>query len=264
MSTGAGDEVEVVATERPDAYLVRVGGRDQSLVDLADPHHLAFDYVRRIADVVDDHAVPGEPLRVLHVGGAGLTLPRYVHATRPGSWQVVLEPDAALTERVREELPLPRRSGIRVRAQDGRTGLAGVRDGAADRVVVDPCVDREVPRGLVALDAVAAVARVLAPGGLLLANLSDRAPFPLARDLVAALREHLPHVLVSAEPATLRARRAGNLLVVAGAAGVPRAALAARARSAGAPYRVLDDVAVASSFGGGRVRRDPGGRPSGS
>ncbi|MEO1961400.1 MAG: hypothetical protein ABGW82_10600, partial [Paracoccus sp. (in: a-proteobacteria)] len=53
------------------------------------------------------------------------------------------------------------------------------------------------------------------------------------RDLVAALGEHLPHVLVSAEPATLRARRAGNLLVVAGAAGVPRAALAARARSAG-------------------------------
>ena len=108
------------------------------------------------------------------------------------------------------------------------------------------------------------LARVLGPGGLLLANLSDRAPFPLVRDLVAALGEHLPHVLVSAEPATLRARRAGNLLVVAGAAGVPRAALAARARSAGAPYRVLDDVAVASSFGGGRVRRDPGGTHSGS
>lgn len=261
---GTGAEVEIVATERPAAYLVRVGGRDQSLVDLADPRHLAFDYVRRIADVVDDHATPGEPLRVLHVGGAGLTLPRYVHATRPGSWQVVLEPDEALTARVRAELPLPRRSGIRVRAQDGRTGLGGVRDDAVDLVVVDAFADGEVPGDLVTLEAVQELARVLVPGGLLLANLSDRAPFPLVRDLVAALGEHLPHVLVAAEPATLRARRAGNLLVVAGAAGVPRAALAARARSAGAPYRVLDDVAVASSFGGGRVRRDPGGTHSGS
>ncbi len=82
---------------------------------------------------------------MLHVGGAGLTLPRYVAATRPGSWQVVLEPDAALTARVRAELPLPRRSGIRVRAQDGRTGLAAVRDDAVDLVVVDAFDDGEVP-----------------------------------------------------------------------------------------------------------------------
>ena len=81
----------------------------------------------------------------------------------------------------------------------------------------------------------------------------------MVRDLVAALRGPLPHVLVAAEPATLRARRPGNLVVVAGRRGVPRAALAARARSAAAPYRVLDEVAVASSFGGGRARRDPVG-----
>ncbi|MEN8707343.1 MAG: fused MFS/spermidine synthase [Nocardioides marinisabuli] len=264
MSEGQQAQVEIVATDRPGAHLVRVGGRDQSLVDLDDPRHLAFDYVRRIADVVDDHAPAGGDLRVLHVGGAGLTLPRYVAATRPGSWQVVLEPDVALTERVRAELPLPRRSGIRVRGDDGRTGLAAVRDDAVDLVVVDAFVDGEVPDDLVTLEAAGELARVLGAGGLALVNVSDRAPFPLTRDLVAALREHLPHVLVAAEPATLRARRAGNLLVVAGAGAVPREALAARARSAGAPYRVLDDVAVASSFGGGRVRRDPAARGGGS
>ena len=85
MSEGRQAQVEIVATDRPGAHLVRVGGRDQSLVDLDDPRHLAFDYVRRIADVVDDHAPAGAALRVLHVGGAGLTLPRYVAATRPGS-----------------------------------------------------------------------------------------------------------------------------------------------------------------------------------
>ncbi len=59
-------------------------------------------------------------LAVTHVGGAAMTLPRYVQHTRPGSPQVVLEPDAALTERVRRDLPLPRGHRIRVRPQPGR------------------------------------------------------------------------------------------------------------------------------------------------
>ena len=41
---------------RPGAYLVRIGGTDQSYVDLADPLRLEFDYVQRIADVVDEIA----------------------------------------------------------------------------------------------------------------------------------------------------------------------------------------------------------------
>ena len=94
-----------------------------------DPTRIVFDYVRRLGDVVDAVAPPGSPLRVVHVGGAGLTLPRYVAATRPRSAQVVLEPAAEVTELVRRELPLPRNSGIKVRGVDGRTGVAALRDG---------------------------------------------------------------------------------------------------------------------------------------
>ncbi|ANH39641.1 spermidine synthase [Nocardioides dokdonensis FR1436] len=257
----SGPHVEIVPGDRPNAWLVLIDGREQSLVDLDDPQHLGFDYVRRIADVVDHQAPARVPLRVLHIGGAGLTLPRYVAATRPGSWQVVLEPDATLTARVREELPLPRRSGVRVREQDGRVGLAALRDDAVDLVVVDAFDEGRVPAELMTTEAAAEAARVLAPGGLLVVNVSDQAPFPVVRDLLAAVRQRLPHVLVSAEPATLRARRPGNLLVVAGHESVPRAGLSARARSAAAPYKVLDDVAVASSFGGGRPRTDAGLSP---
>lgn len=250
---------EVLATERPGAFLVRVGGRDQSLVDLGDPTRLVFDYVRRMGDVLDAAGEPGRPLRVLHVGGAGLTLPRYVAATRPRSSQVVLEPDEALTELVRSRLPLPRRSGIRVRPVDGRRGLAQLRDASYDVVVLDAFQDGLVPPDLLSVECFADVARVLAPAGFLLANLVDRGPFPLVRDALAGIRRVLPETLVSAEPATLRGRRPGNLLLVAGVEGTPYASLAARASTSAAPYRVLRGAQVGSAFGGGRATHDAPG-----
>lgn len=116
----------------PAAYLLQVDGTDQSYVDLDDPTRLEFDYVERIADVVDLAGPPGQRLRVIHVGGAGLTVARYVAATRPTSAQIVLEPDAELTHFVRQHLPLPRQSGIKVRDVDGRAGIADLVDEYAD------------------------------------------------------------------------------------------------------------------------------------
>ncbi|MGB9012111.1 MAG: hypothetical protein WCB95_04520, partial [Aeromicrobium sp.] len=73
------DGVEIVRDGT--GYLLRVGGADQSFVDLDDPTHLEFDYVQRMADVIDLFGEPGTPMRFVHVGGAGLTLPRYVTHT---------------------------------------------------------------------------------------------------------------------------------------------------------------------------------------
>ena len=240
---------EVVATEHPGAWLVRVDGHDQSLVDLDDPTRLVFDYVRRMGDVVD--VLPPTSTRVVHVGGAGLTLPRYVAATRPGSSQVVLEPDEELTALVRERLPLPRGSGIKVRPVDGVTGTAALRDDHAHLVVVDAYDDGAVPDDLLGDAFLTDVARVLAPGGLVLVNLADHAPFRRARDVVARLRAAVGTVVLSAEPATLRGRRPGNLLLVAGA-DPPLEALRRSAATSEAPYRVLDGRQVSDSFGGGR------------
>src|SRR5918995_6261201 len=132
----------------PRAFTLRVGRADQSYVDLDDPLRLEFDYLQRLADVTDCVAVPGERLRAVHVGGAAMTLPRYIAATRPRSAQVVLEPDAELTAFIRAHLPLPQRSGIKVRATDGRTGIAELRDGIADLVIIDAFVGTQVPAEL--------------------------------------------------------------------------------------------------------------------
>ena len=59
----------------PRAFTLRVGRTDQSYVDLDDPLRLEFDYVQRLVDVLDSVAGPGQRLRVVHVGGAAMTVP---------------------------------------------------------------------------------------------------------------------------------------------------------------------------------------------
>ncbi len=199
---------------------VVVDGSPQSYVQPDDPELLVFEYVQHFALVAD--ALPPGPLAVTHVGGAGLTLPRYLEATRPGSTQVVLEPDAELTEQVRRELPLPRRHRIRVRPVDGATGMRALADGRADLVVVDAYAQGRVPAELTTVEFLADVARVLRPNGLLLLNIADepRRRF-LGRVLASVTAAGYADRLVLATSEVLRGRRFGNSVVVAGAAAVP-------------------------------------------
>ena len=163
----------------------------------------------------------------------------------------MLEPAASVTELVRAELPLPPRSGIKVRPLGGRPGIAELRDGYAEVIVLDAFSNAQVPGELVTVEFFADVARALDPDGLFVLNLTDRSPFGWTRRVIAALRTSFPELMLSAEPATLRARRLGNLVVVASRADVPLAALQARAAMAPAPYRVLDAGQVRDGFGGG-------------
>ncbi|MEI7056565.1 fused MFS/spermidine synthase [Nocardioides sp. CCNWLW239] len=229
-----------------DVYVLEHDDMQQSAVVLGEPTRLVFDYMRRIGDVID--TLPPGPVRALHVGGAAMTLPRYVHATRPRSSQIVLEPSVEIIEQVRREAPLPPRSGIKVRPVDGRSGISSVRDDFADLVILDAFDGGLTPDELTSADFVEDVRRVLAPSGLFVANLVDRAPFPRVRDFVAVARD-LGDVAIGVEPATMKGRRAGNLVVVCG--GLPAAPF-------GSPspmdYRVFTGRAVADSFGGGSRR----------
>ena len=175
---------------------------------------------------------------------------------------MVLEPAVEVTDLVRRELPLPDRSGIKVRPVDGRSGIAALRDGFAELVVVDAFADARVPGDLVTGAFFVDVARVLEPSGQVVLNVTDRAPFGWTRRVIAGLRTVFPEVLLTAEPATLRAKRLGNLVIVGSRAAVPVEALRARAASAPSPYRVLDPAAVSDSFGGGTPFTDADAEPS--
>ena len=259
-----GDQETALVADRlhPRAFTLRVGRTDQSYVDLDDPTRLEFDYVQRIADVLESIAPAGHRLRVVHVGGAALTLPRYVAATRPQSAQVVLEPDAELTELVRTHLPLPRQSGIKVRAQDGRSGIAAMRDDYADVVVVDAFAGAQVPAELTTATFLADCRRVLAGGGTFVMNVTDRGPFDYVRRVLAGLRASFPEVVLCAEPATLKGRRFGNVILVGSAVPLPLGEIAARAGSAPYPYRVLHDARLTQLLGGARPFADDDAQPS--
>ena len=70
-------------------------GHPQSYVDPDDPLLLVFEYVQQFALVLEALRPDPAPLAVTHVGGAGMTLARWVHRVHPGSPQIVLEPDVA-------------------------------------------------------------------------------------------------------------------------------------------------------------------------
>ena len=223
----------------PRAFTLRVGRTDQSYVDLDDPRRLEFDYLQQIAVVIDLVAPPGAPLRAVHIGGAAMTLPRYVAATRPRSAQVVLEPDTELTAFVRTHLPLPARSGIRVRGVDGRSGVAALRDGYADVVILDAFVGPRTPAELTSLEFWTELRRVLRAGGTVIVNITDRGPLGYARRVLAGLAACFPHLLLLAEASTLKGRRFGNVILVGSGAPLAGGEIAAAAGRAPYPYRVL-------------------------
>jgi hypothetical protein len=192
MERKVGSGVATVEADADGTFVLRVDGSLQSQVDLADPTHLSFEYVRRIGDVLDAIAPRRQPISVLHIGGAGLTLARYVAATRPRSRQIVLEPDEDLTEFVRETLPLPKRAGIKVRPVTGRAGIAEVYPDSVDVVIVDAFVREAVPANLVTAEFVAECSRVLRPAGLLVLNLIDGTTgLSFVRRVAATVRAHL-------------------------------------------------------------------------
>ena len=241
----------------PGAWVVRIGDTDQSWVDPDDPTRLEFDYVQRVADVIDLVAPPGERIRVVHVGGGGLTLPRYVAHTRPTSAQVVLEPDEDLTAEVRRKAPLPPRSGIKVRTQDGRTGLAAMPDGYCDLLIVDAFAGARVPGELVTREAFAEYHRVLAAPGTVVLNVTDSAPLDWTRRLLAGARRHFPVIGLMAESSTLKGRRFGNIIVVATAAtGLDWDVLSRRAAGAAFPFRVSVGPAVDRMVAGAAPHED--------
>jgi hypothetical protein len=235
---------ELVADpDRGTAWTLLLDGSPQSYVDLADPTHLEFEYIRRMAMAIDLIAPKGTALRVLHLGGGALTLPRYVAATRPGSAQRVVEVDGPLVELVRRELPWDKEARIRVRVGDAREALTGMRDAGYDVVVADVFAGSRTPAHLASVEFVGEVARVLAPNGWMLANIADGPPLRYARAQVATIRDVLPQACLVADSTLLRGRRFGNLVVLAGRTEPPIAELTRRAAGDWFPGRVESDLA---------------------
>jgi SAM-dependent methyltransferase len=262
---GAGGAVELVGDlDRPGAWMLLAGGVPQSYVDLGDPRHLELEYMRRLGHLIDLAAPAGEPLRVLHLGGGGLTLARYVAATRPSSRQLAAESDPEVARLVRRRLPLdrPGPGRITVRVADARGVLEQVPAGSFDVVVADVFAGARTPAHLTSVEFTRAAARVLAPPGIYAANIGDGPPLAHARGRVAAVRSVFPHACVIAEAAVLRGRRFGNLVVAASGRDLPVTGLIRRTAADPFPARVVEGAALDRFAAGARPITDAHAGPS--
>ena len=230
---GFGEAELLRDVDAEDGWLLTVGGVPQSYLDLADPTHLEFDYVRLMGDVVDC-LLPEGPLHAVHLGGAACTLPRYVAATRPGSRQLVIEADAALAELVRTSFGT---SGFRLRTGDARTELARLRPGESDLVVADVFEGALMPLHVTTVEWLREVRRLLRPAGVYVVNVADGRPLPFARAQVATLLAVFDEVVLLADPSVLRGRRFANLVLAGSAAPLPVDVLTRRAAGAGGRTR---------------------------
>lgn len=214
-----------IATIEPDpyqdgAFILDVDGTPQSHVFIDEPDELFFEYVRRIGHVIDIVAPEGAPITAVHLGGGGLTLPRFVEATRPGSRQQVIELEQDLIDFVREHLPVQRGATIRYRYGDARavvgklpTGLRGT----VDVVVVDIFSGARTPAHVTTLEFFREVATLLAPDGVIIVNAADGPGLTFVKSQIATLNAVLPHVAALAEAQVLKGRRFGNVVLVASA-----------------------------------------------
>ena len=130
----------------------REGGRtlylDQlrhSYVDLKDPTYLEFDYIKNFAAAINGSWPAKQPLDALHVGGGGLTMPRYLTATRPDSKNQVYEIDGAVVELDKKELGVRTGPDLSVTVRDGRLGVRDEATDSKDLVIMDAFSGLSVP-----------------------------------------------------------------------------------------------------------------------
>jgi SAM-dependent methyltransferase len=236
--------VRVVADPaRPTGRTLLLDTLRHSYVDLADPTHLEFSYTRILGDVVDAVAPEGAPIDSLHIGGGGFTLPRYIEATRPGSFGRVLELDATVVEVARTELGLRTSEHLEVRVGDARMALRDEPAGRYDLVVGDAFGGLAVPWHLATREHVEGLRRVLRPGGIYVVNVIDYPPLRFARAEAATLRRVFRHTGLIAPSSRIAGREGGNLVFVGSDAPIDARAIEARITARlGVEIVVVDDA----------------------
>jgi spermidine synthase len=220
---GSGLHASIEKDDRvPGSYVLSIGGAEQSHVNLRHPDEVFYEYLRRIANVVDLAGPRGVPLRCLHLGAGALTLARYVQATRPGSEQVAVELERELLDFVLEHLPMPEGTDLTVHFGDARHEVAfGDIEGAFDVIVLDVFAGDDAPEHLTTASFYEELLDVLEPDGVLLVNVGDDPPLVFAKRQARELDSAAGSVAALAETGRFPSTRAGNIVLAARGGGWP-------------------------------------------
>jgi spermidine synthase len=245
-----------VDADRPSGRLLVLDDLRHSYVDLEDPTHIEFRYLRGTTAAIDAIFDGDEPIDALHIGGGGFTLPGWLAATRPGTDSHVLELDEGIVELARDELGLTTGPDLSVDVGDARMGIATLDDDEFDFVMGDAFGSRSVPWHLTTVEFLEEVDRVLRADGVYMVNVIDGPEMRFAKAEVATLQEVFADVVVIAPPAALEGRSSANVVLVASQRQIDLDELAARVEANGDGDTVLGLDGADRFAGGARVLRD--------
>jgi spermidine synthase len=212
-----------------------------SYVDLADPTHLEFRYIKMMADVIEVETTGG-PLDVVSIGGGGFTLPGYIDHTRPGSTNTVLEIDSRLVDIGREELALTDAIGVVVK--DARISLRAVPSDSADLVIGDAYSGASVPWHLTTIEFNQAIDRVMKPDATYMMNVIDYGDLDFVRAEARTLGEVFPEVALFAPEDYLAGDAGGNFVLVASHRPIDVAAIERAIRDRGGAETGIEDASL--------------------
>lgn len=246
----------------PNGWILKVNGVPSSHIDLADPLRLDFEYMRWIAALVESsrrepHRAEGAPLRALHLGGGACSLARYLAAAFPEARQVVVELDGKLAGLVRDWFDLPRAPLVRIRVGEAREVTESLTAGSRDLIIRDVFAGSTTPRPLTTLEFTQHAKRVLSEDGLYLVNCGDSPALAGARREAATIGEVFEHTAIIADPAMLKGRRYGNVIIAGSDSPLAQdPGLARVLLGGGVPAHVWDDTRVRKFSNGAQMLRD--------
>lgn len=209
-------------TWRPGSWVLSIDDTPQSHIDLTDPTALHFEYIARMGHIIDAAFPSGQTITALHLGAGGLTIPRYIEATRSGSRQQVVEIERDLIDFVREHCPLPRGASIRCRYGDAREVMQSLPKGLlgqVDLVVVDVFRGARTPAHVTSVEFYTSIKALLSPDGVVVANVTDGPPMSFARGQLATIRYVFGEAFAVAEKGVADGKRFGNVVIAASSAG---------------------------------------------
>ncbi|WP_026532982.1 spermidine synthase [Arthrobacter sp. H41] len=197
------------------ALILSIGGAQQSHVNLRAPDQVFYEYLRRIANVLDLLRPPGEPVKVLHLGAGALTLVRYLEATRPGSEQVAVESERELLDFVLQHMPLAPGTKCELILDDARAATGGMAPGSFDAVVLDIFAGADAPAHLANAEFYGELLRTVGPDGVVLVNVGDDPPLAFARRQSAELSSIASDGAALADHGMFTGKYPGNIILAA-------------------------------------------------
>lgn len=211
----------VVLTPDPDTrtrVTLMIDGTPHSHIDLNDPTFLAFEYMQYMAAAISQALVPYP--RALHLGVGACSMPRWMHAHSPTTHQLGIDLNAELITAVRSWIPLPSSPHLRLRPQDARAYVDSCPPQRWDLIIRDVFASARVPLSTTTAEFHAAVSQSLTPGGLYLANAVTARGISHVYDelaTIAAIAPDIERLAIITEPAVLKGRRFGNVVIAWGA-----------------------------------------------